>query len=430
MRITRFEASNILRINAVEISPSGGVVVIGGRNAQGKTSILNSVMAVIGGAKKRPAHLLKQGAKKGEIVLEIGEGDKALVATLRVTESGETLTLSTKAGTKYSSPQSILDGLFSGMTFDPLAFLRMKPEEQLQTLRRLVGIDFSELDAERDRIFSERTETNRQAKEAKTHMDSMQYYGDAPEKEDSIADLNKQLEGANATNAANQKVRDSMVTLDQAGRNKKADLEMTNAEVMRLTDALEVAKKKADSLVDELDVLRDQRGELKDQIAELVDTETAPIVAKMEGIEVSNRKVRNNAQYKSWDAQFQERTEAADQATIQLEEIGNKKRRILSETKFPVAGLSLEDEVTFNGVVFSQSSGAEQIIVSTAIGAALSGKLRVMLVREGSLLDEDSMKLLCAEAEKHGVQLWVETANRLHEPTVVIEDGRILENKA
>ena len=41
VKITSFEAENIKRVKAVELKPSeSGLTVIGGRNGQGKTSVL------------------------------------------------------------------------------------------------------------------------------------------------------------------------------------------------------------------------------------------------------------------------------------------------------------------------------------------------------------------------------------------------------
>jgi hypothetical protein len=63
--------------------------------------------------------------------------------------------------------------------------------------------------------------------------------------------------------------------------------------------------------------------------------------------------------------------------------------------------------------------------VSVAIGLALNPKLRVLLIRDGSLLDEDSLRLIGEMAEKADAQLWIE---RVEDggATVIIEDGSIV----
>ena len=50
MKIVSLQAENFKRLKAVEIKPDGSTVVITGKNAQGKSSILDSIFAAVGGA--------------------------------------------------------------------------------------------------------------------------------------------------------------------------------------------------------------------------------------------------------------------------------------------------------------------------------------------------------------------------------------------
>ena len=80
--------------------------------------------------------------------------------------------------------------------------------------------------------------------------------------------------------------------------------------------------------------------------------------------------------------------------------------------------------VTLDGLPFEQASQAQQLRASVAIGAALNPKLRAMLVRDGSLLDEDSLALLTAEASRSDLQVWLEVVGREGDG-IVIEDGEV-----
>lgn len=50
MRIITLKAENVKRLKAVEIQPDGDVVVIAGRNAQGKSSVLDAIWLALAGA--------------------------------------------------------------------------------------------------------------------------------------------------------------------------------------------------------------------------------------------------------------------------------------------------------------------------------------------------------------------------------------------
>ena len=62
--------------------------------------------------------------------------------------------------------------------------------------------------------------------------------------------------------------------------------------------------------------------------------------------------------------------------------------------------------------------------VSTAVGMASNPRLRVLRIMDGSLLDEDSMKLLAEMAEAEDFQLWVEVVGD-GGVGIVMENGTI-----
>lgn len=80
--------------------------------------------------------------------------------------------------------------------------------------------------------------------------------------------------------------------------------------------------------------------------------------------------------------------------------------------------------VNLEGVPFGQASDAEQLRASIAIAMASNSKLRVIRVRDGSLLDADSMALLSDMADKKDFQVWIE---RVGEGATgfIIEDGHV-----
>ena len=137
MRIISLTTSNTLRLSAVHIQPDGSLVVIGGRNAQGKSSVLNSISMALGGAKLCPPEPVKRGAAKSVTRLDLGE----LVVERTITADGHNyLKVSNAAGAEQKSPQAILDRLTGKLSFDPLEFSRMAPKQQVETLRALTGL--------------------------------------------------------------------------------------------------------------------------------------------------------------------------------------------------------------------------------------------------------------------------------------------------
>ena len=50
IKVTAFEAENVKRIKAVQFQPSeNGLTIVGGKNGQGKTSVLDAIAWTLGG---------------------------------------------------------------------------------------------------------------------------------------------------------------------------------------------------------------------------------------------------------------------------------------------------------------------------------------------------------------------------------------------
>ena len=63
VKINTLELENIKRIRAIRMEPSqNGLTIIGGRNNQGKTSVLDAIAWALGGNKFRPSKAEREGS--------------------------------------------------------------------------------------------------------------------------------------------------------------------------------------------------------------------------------------------------------------------------------------------------------------------------------------------------------------------------------
>ena len=215
-KIVRLTVENVMRLRAVEIRPDGNFILVGGRNAQGKSSLLDSIQMALAGKGAVCEEPLRRGASKGSVVCEL---ENLVVRRTFTKKGGSSLVVTAKDGSKISSPQGVLDELASGLTFDPLDFLNMKPAKQFETVRELVGVDFTELDAQRLAAYNERTVVSKDIKSKGANLDSIPAYPDAPDTEVSISGLMAELE----------EVEDSNEHAVQA----KSELEALNTQILK-----------------------------------------------------------------------------------------------------------------------------------------------------------------------------------------------------
>lgn len=420
-KIVRLEAESFKRLKAVEIHPDGAVVTLRGNNGAGKSSVLDAIQAALGGEKACPEVPIHRGADGARVVLETDDG---LVVERRWTAGGTRLEVRTKDGAKYSSPQKVLDGLVAKLAFDPIAFMREKPERQAEILRALVGVDFSLLDGKRRAAYEGRTEANRQVAAAKARLAAIPVV-DAPDAPVSAADLLEEQERRRAQHDANEAKRREL----SAARAKYSTLEgfvaASAADVAKLEKALEDARALLASNQRALEALKDPGKALKAEVEQLVDADLEEIPAKLRDVEAVNERVRQKKARAEEAARVAAAEAMAGKLTAEIDAIDAQKAEALAEAAFPVLGLAFSDRgVTLGGLPLEQASSAEQLRVSVAMGLALNPKLKVLLVRDGSLLDEASMAMVATMAADAGAQVWIEIVGK-GGVGIVIEDGHV-----
>lgn len=421
-KIIRITAENVKRLRVVQITPQGHLITIGGNNGAGKTSLLDSIGMALSG-QEIPEEPVRHGEKGAKILIET---EDIVVKRTFTAAGGTSLIVENKEGMRYSSPQTVLDKLTGKLTFDPLSFLRLKPKDQAEALKRLVGLDLTELDAQRQKLYDERTIRNKDLDRVTLLLDMLV----VPEKAEAVdtADLMKDLETATTHNA------------------QRAELVTTHAEATEiLDDALAGETSLNAEIVKAEKKLKDLRANLADQSAgvdsarkrldaatlaltEFMTIDDEPIRVKLAGAAETNQKVHDGVIYAEAQAAVELKKKAVDEFTSQIEAIDAEKAKKLTAVKFPIDGLSFsETGVRYSGVPLEQASGADLLRISVAIAAAMNPKLRVMLVRDGSLLDPESLALLGQLAKEHDIQVWIEMVGKGEHVQVVIEDGSVSE---
>lgn len=456
MSIIRIESENFKRITLAEIPVTGPVTIIGGLNGQGKSSALDTFEAVVGGEKSVPEKPVHTGAEYAEGRIYTSDGLK--FRKRLVPGKPGRLEVSTAEGATFKSPQAMADKMFGRFGLDPLAFTRKKKEEKLELVRKLAGVDFTLLDAQRAELYDKRTIVGKELDRLKAtaevdrlteRLAAMPYHEGLPAEPTAMGALLAELRAAQEENRAREARRATLrASLGEGaeleakirdGEGKAgaiqaqiADLEKRLAELKgKLGQWKEYLAKKHE----ELAAFEGKAEAVRAEVAAIVDVDLGPLQERMDGLEEENRLVRENqaraalaAQVEAKKAEHAAALEAKkaerDALTKQIDAIDAQKQKVLSEAHFPIEGLSFDENgLTFRGEPFEQASSAEQLRVATAIAFALSGTCKVALIRDGSLLDDESLRLLSDFAEAEGGQVFIERVGA--DGNVIIEDGHI-----
>lgn len=410
LKIIELKATNVLNLKAIELKPDLKTVVLTGKNDAGKSAIINAIfMALTGKSVEKP---IRKGEDKAEVEIDVGRFHVHKIWTDKTTRLEVYKIDEDGNKSSYGSPQKLLNEIIGSLSFDPLEFKNMDKKAQRDLLAKVVGLDLSDLIEKSAEIYAERTAKNKEIKKLETVFEL---------RAKPVEDL--PIEVISVT-ALIQKLKDI------AFKKLKHDEYLDQFEEMRLgqvayTKEIEELKERIDLKTRLLKDLENMQLKLvKPEI--VTDEEIEEINLEISTVEEKNKAILDAIDYrKSEDELMLERSNADSMDDIILGFEKEKMKRIKA-CKYPIPGLTIDDEsVYYNGNPFSQESSSRQIRISTAIAMALNPKLKVIMIRDGSLLDNDSMKEILDLTGGKDYQLWIERVDSSGKVGVFIEDGGI-----
>jgi len=431
VKVISLQAENFKRLKAISITPSPGkgLVQITGRNAQGKSSTLDALWTVLAGANVAPRDPVRHDTNKARIVVKLGDQDVDLVVTRTFTAGGTELKVETPEGARIPKPQQLLDSLVGSLSFDPFEFTRMKPAEQFQQLAKFVPrVDFEAVRAANASDYARRAEVNRQANQlrAAAGLEAARTDEDVPEDVD-VTDLMAKYQAAVDLNASIDRRAANRKNLETECAAKEAAGEAKVTRAAQLREEADALEREGQKLMDEAKAgyekiraagalpAKQDLAAIRAQVEQAQDTNEANAQARA----ARGRKEQLIAQADALEAQSKKITETMAERTAKVQ-------AEIAAAKMPVPGISFgEGEVLLNGVPFEQASDAEKLRASVAIAMSTNPKLRVLRIRDGSLLDDVSLALLEDMLQDNDFQCWIEQVDSTGSVGFVIEDGEL-----
>ena len=416
MKIARLQAENIKRLHVIDITPDpdSGTVVISGKNGQGKTSVLDAIMFALGGAAamKSTPHPIREGETQASVVLDLGD----IIITRTFGEPKSSLTVMSKDGAKYGTPQKFLDEKLGALSFDPFEFARQDGKTQLATLLRLVQLPFDpeQLARERKEIFDTRTEIGRDVRKAEALLQTLPVI-DEEDLPDSPLSMNDVLN--------EQDLYNEQVEMYKTQQRRVAD---TQTKLDNITEEAKALEQKLNDLRQAWSETNQALSAHSEILERMSMPEDIDFRAKFEIIETVNKKFREKEERDYAVAAYEALKTQYDEKTEELEALDSTKAEALKNATMPLQGLAFdEDGVTYNGQVLSQCSSAEQLRVSVAMAMALNPSIKVIRILDGSLLDSDNMALINSMALENDFQVWIECVDESGTLGFVLEDGEV-----
>lgn len=400
MKISRLEIENTKRIKAVALEPApNGLTVIGGRNNQGKTSILDSIAWALGGDKYRPSSARRDGSVVPPF-LHV-EMDNGLV----VERKGENSSLKVIDPAGRKGGQQLLNEFVEQLALDLPRFMELNSKDKANVLLKTIGVEdqLRKLDLDESTTFNRRRELGRIALQKQKYADELPLYPDVPKEPISASELILRQQEILAKNGENQRLRNEYANMVRRHDELLEKLRAMQAEFDDLTAKIAIAKRSTDELIDE---------------------STDEIRESLLNIEKINTKVRANGERERAEIEAEQYKKDYDALTAEIENLRATRTKLLDNADLPLPGLSVADgELTYNGVKWDCMSGSDQLKTATAIVRRLNPKCGFVLLDKLEQMDIDTLKEFGQWLESEGLQAIATRVSTGDECSIIIEDG-------
>jgi DNA repair exonuclease SbcCD ATPase subunit len=428
MRIQRIRIRNVLGIEEIEFEP-GRITQITGRNASGKSSIVEALKAALGGGSD--ATLLRQGADDGEVVLVLDDGAEI---RRRITADKQSLTVKHPELGAIGAGQTYLNRLQDTLGLNPVELLTAPPSKRAEFVMEALPLRVTadelrealqlgedsgdELGSKiagmlsvaeanhaltviagvRRAVYDARTGVNRAVKEKRiTAQQLTEAIGEADQDPEGIKETLAEVRAE--AEEAHKEFEEARLTVIAHFQDQVDEaVAVCNAEIEAARGRLEQVK----------DIARLERDRSLEEVIAGWGRETyAVMLADLESqLQAASRAAqsRETRDRLAEDAVVAERE--AITLSAALDRLDALKARLLEESPLDVE-IGEDGEIYRDGVPFSRLNKAQQVDIAMQLAILRAGKLPLVCVDGLEVLDRESYEAFLERARQEDVQLIV-----------------------
>ena len=412
LRVQSISINNFKALAAFELQPGGKSVAISGHNGAGKSSVIDAIWTALTG-KDVPGVPVHLGADKATVKLDLNE----YVVEWQATAKGTKLTVTNAGGGVMPQPRTFLDRIVGDISFDPVAFVDAAPAKQLAAIKKILGLDLSDLDAAKRAALDAKNaaEADRKAVERQgaeladvaevARVDAAALVAHQQSRSDAAAEARSAEDNARRAVEASERAERQLVSAKDAAKRAADEAQRLEAELQRAKVAANDAAKGASACRAQADAIPDRSEELNS----IADT---------------------NAAAEKWErkcalvAALARACGAEEKAAERVKAVDAERAKRMAAAKFPVEGLAMtEDGVTFRGLPFDRGNQCVSDIMRVGVAVAVSLKpgVRIVRLKDASLLDPKSRAEVLAMLAEQGFQAFIEEVGGEPLSAVIIE---------
>ena len=405
MSVKLIKIRNVLGVADIEFEP-GKVTEISGRNASGKSSILNAIRSVakVGG----DATLLRAGEEQGEVVLVL---DNDTEIGRKFTEA-RTYPYARQGKMNAGSPASFIAGLTGQYALNPIDFIVADDKKRIEyllscidiqhdteALEKITGLQVAPggsmgpiefIDALRKQLYDKRTGLNRALKEGEAAVVRLEK--SLPEQVRGADELKAERnEVARAANDIITAAKDKICVLAKDMTDRVAKIDDMIADLQQ--EKSDLRAKLSDDTVAEQAAANEKTAAMRDRVARLD--------AQIEEAGRVDNTLQIIAQSKADVERLDKEAKQTTKRIVKLDEYKAKQLEAL-----PVPDLTVVDgKLMVGSLPFENINMAEKVRIAFELARMQAGELGLVCVDGLELLDRQHYDELIERAKNSDVQL-------------------------
>lgn len=409
--INSFEIENTKRIKLLRYEPSStGLTVIGGKNNQGKTSVLDAIAWALGGDRFKPSAAQRDGAlMPPHLKVELSNG-------IVVERKGKNSELKVTDPSGRLAGQTLLNRFVESFALNVPKFMESNSKEKAKTLLQIIGIgdQLYKLDHDETTAYNQRHAIGQIADQKKKYANELPQFQGVPAEPVSASELILKQQEILTRNGENHRKRLRVHEL-------ACERSLLDHEIEDLSTKLRELEAHRASVVRDLEIAHKDADDLQDE-------STAELEASINEVDEINRKVRANLDRAKAEMDADEYLKQYEALTDTIEKIRKAKLDLLNGADLPLPELSVEDgELTYKGKRWDSMSGSQQLQVATAIVRKLNPECGFVLLDKLEQFDPETLNEFGEWLQKENLQAIATRVSTGDECSIIIEDGMIAE---
>lgn len=411
-----------IRAARLDNLPPDGVIVVQGPVGAGKTSVLQSIKAALGGKAHVHERAINDEGGAFTVDLELTNGFRIDRHSTPANPKGTLVVIGPDDG-KYG--QTALDEFMGPLSFDPLSFISLPLEKQAEIVLSLDSDTerpkrIAKLRAERQALVDERKPLNSEMLKIQQMKSPA---GERPQPVD-VSATAARLKDLRAMEAAAAVTRQTVITVESNLRNATKRADERFAEVEEARKALARAEQAfLDAKAEEAEC----KAALDDANAAVLPGPDPNVIAGLEqALDDANNLAAALAPWEEWDRAVRRRGELKSEIAEWDDRIEASRAAEIAEfsaIQMPIQGMAVDSTgaVLWRGRPLELASGGERISIAVAVAFAVNPELKICLLDEANNIGQPQLDALDAAAKERGFQIW---ACRLEgKGTITVDKG-------